>query len=257
MSGWHVVEARSPFEHLAEAADPFAWLEARAGEVFRHRPERRTFRFEHGGSGWFAKLHYGVGLRELVKNLLVLRLPVFDAGVEVRAAAVLATAGVTTVEPVAWGWRGLDPVHRRSFVVTREIAHDATLADLAATLGGSERRRALTDLARLVRTVHDAGVNHRDLYLVHVLRTAEGRDALIDLHRAQVRRRVPARWRAKDLAALAFSAEDAAPLSRFERLRFVRTYTGEPLPAHFAAHAAFWRRVAQRAARMRERGARG
>jgi heptose I phosphotransferase len=251
-----VQRAAPPFERLRSEADPFAWLEARAGDVFRDRPERRTFRFEHGGAGWFAKLHYGVGVRELLKNLVLLRLPVFDAGAEVRAADVLAAAGVPTLEPVAWGWCGRDPLRRRSFVVTREVVHDATLDDLAATLTGAARRRTLTDLARLVRTLHDAGVNHRDLYLVHLLRSGD-RDVLIDLHRAQLRRRVPARWRAKDLAALAFSAAAAGPLSLADRLRFVRAYADRPLREELAENGAFWCRVARRAERMRVRGARG
>ena len=181
-----------------------AWLEARAGRVHRDLPTRRTFEFEHAGARWFAKIHLGVGERELFKNLLVLRLPVFGAEAELGAIARLDAAGLPTLSVAAWGVsRDLLPTRRRSFLVTRAIEHDETLEDRvrARFLDPSERRDRIRDLAGLVRRMHEAGVNHRDLYLVHVLLTGDGL-RLIDLHRAQVRGAVPRRWRAKDLAAL-------------------------------------------------------
>lgn len=259
MSGWQVPEAEPPFTALVTAADPVAWLEARAVDYFRELPERRTFRLEHAGERWFAKVHEGVGLRELLKNALVLRLPVFDASSERRAIAVLEAAGVATLESVAWGWQGRDPLRRRSFLVTREVDHEETLDARwgRSDLPPGERRRLLEEVAELVRRMHEAGVNHRDLYLVHLLRCRDGRLRLIDLHRAQCRARVPARWRSKDLAALAFSAAAAGELSVRDQLRFLRVYRPGPLRRTLAEHAWLWADVERRARRMQRRGARG
>jgi heptose I phosphotransferase len=83
--------------------------------------------------------------------------------------------------------------------------------------------------------MHRGGVNHRDFYICHFLLqldpppTADAlKLSIIDLHRAQVRERTPLRWRDKDLASLHFSALDIG-LTRRDRLRFLRTYFGQPL----------------------------
>lgn len=259
MKRWHVPEARAPFTELAAEADPIAWLEARALDYFRERRDRRTFRFEHAGAGWFAKVHDGVGSGELLKNALVLRLPVFDAGLERRALAALEAAGVPTLEAFAWGWCGRNPLVRRSFLVTREIEYEETLEDFwrRRDSGFAERRRVVADVAGLVRRMHEAGINHRDLYLVHVLRRADGTLCVLDLHRAQMRRRVPQRWRAKDLAALAFSARAAGGAGRRDELRFLRTYRPGSLRSSLREERGLWRDVARRARRLQRRGARG
>ena len=232
-----------------------AWLEARAGRVHRDLPTRRTFEFEHAGARWFAKIHLGVGERELFKNLLVLRLPVFGAEAELGAIARLDAAGLPTLSVAAWGVsRDLLPTRKRSFLVTRAIEHDETLEDRvrARFLDPSERRDRIRDLAGLVRRMHEAGVNHRDLYLVHVLLTGDGL-RLIDLHRAQVRGAVPRRWRAKDLAALAFSARATGALCAADERRFVACYARGAL----RGDEGFWRDVERRALRMARRGAQG
>ena len=255
MTTWRIEAANDAFACLRHEADPIAWLEARAGRVHRDLPSRRTFEFEHAGARWFAKIHLGVGERELLKNLLVGRLPVFGAEAERAAIACLDAAGLPTLALAAFGMRSdLLPTRRRSFLVTRAIEHDETLDDRvrAVTLTPRERRARIRALAALVRQMHDAGVNHRDLYLVHVLLTIHGL-RLIDLHRAQVRSTVPRRWRAKDLAALAFSARATGRLSAADERRFVACYVSGPL----RVDAKFWREVERRAQRMARRGARG
>ena len=255
MTGWRVRAAEAPFECLRSEPDPVAWVEARAGRVHRDLPTRRTFEFGHAGARWFAKIHRGVGERELLKNLLVLRLPVFGAEAELQAIARLDAAGLPTLSVAAWGVsRDLLPTRRRSFLVTRAVEHEETLEDraLAPLLEPGERRDRIRALAGLVRRMHDAGVNHRDLYLVHVLLCSYGL-RLIDLHRAQVRGAVPRRWRAKDLAALAFSARATGALGPADERRFVACYARGAL----RRDEDFWRDVERRAARMAQRGAQG
>ena len=38
------------------------------GEDFRLVKARRTFRFEAGGKGYFAKVHHGIGWKEILKD---------------------------------------------------------------------------------------------------------------------------------------------------------------------------------------------
>jgi heptose I phosphotransferase len=109
--------------------------------------------------------------------------------------------------------------------------------------------------------MHGAGINHRDYYLCHFhldersLGERSPRCHVIDLHRAQLRRRTPRRWRVKDLAGLYFSAMDCG-LTRRDLLRFVHHYTGGELRRAVQRDAKLWRQVARRAERLyaREHG---
>ena len=75
-----------PFASLWSGLDPFVAVEALKGEVFRELEARRTLRIEVAGQGYFVKIHRGVGWKEILKNLLSLRLPVLGAGNEWRAS---------------------------------------------------------------------------------------------------------------------------------------------------------------------------
>lgn len=265
MSPRELVHVEPPLDRLWQGRDPFRWLEECSGEVYRDLPDRRTFRFEVAGEGFFAKLHRGIGWREIGTSLLSLRLPVVDARRERDAIEVLHDAGVPTMETLAWGVRGRSPASRRSFIVTREIPARRTLDDLARAWGErghcdvALKRRLIARVAELTRRMHDAGVNHRDLYLVHLLLPDDsgiaGLICLIDLHRAQIRARVPRRWRVKDLGSLLFSAR-VAPLTRTDRLRFVAAYRRAPLRRVLATEAGLWRAVERRGQRLWAEGLR-
>ena len=256
------VHASEPFRTLFARVDPFAWLAAQTGPVFRAAPGRRTLRFEYAGADWFLKFHTGVGWMEICKNLLYLRAPVLDARREAVAAAALGVAGVPTVDVVAWGRAGRNPARRHSFIVTRPIAADRTLDDVArAWLAGDERdpvlkRRVIRRVAELVRRMHAAGIHHRDLYLVHFL-VSELPDGLhlIDLHRAGVEPSVRRRWLVKDLGSLDFAAGTAL-LTRHDRLRFLAAYRGRPLREVLATEGGFWAAVRRRSRRLQRRAER-
>lgn len=76
--------------------------------------------------------------------------------------------------------------------------------------------------------------------------------SLIDLHRSQLRRRTPRRWRDKDLAALYFSALHIG-LTRRDLLRFVREYFPGPLRATLETEAALLRKLGTEAGRLETR----
>ncbi|HSH40729.1 MAG TPA: lipopolysaccharide core heptose(I) kinase RfaP [Arenicellales bacterium] len=230
------------------------WL-AIEGHEFRRTPDRRTLRFEHAGRGYFLKAHFGVGWREIIKNLAQLKLPVLDAGNEWLAIHLVRGLGIPSMDAVACGI-GPGLPHRRSFIVTRELAGMASLEELADEgldrVDAGLRRRLIHRVAATARTLHGNGINHRDFYLCHFLLAPPGdsrhpgRLHLIDLHRAQVRRRTSRRWRIKDLGGLYYSALDAG-LSTRDRLRFIRAYAGGGSLRRALADRAFWHRVERRA----------
>lgn len=256
-----LLELLEPFASAWDGRDPFVEVDQLDGETFKEKDNRRVFRFELAGQSWFAKVHHGVGWREIFKNLVSLRTPILSARNEWRAIREFERLGVPTLEPAAFGEKGFNPAARDSFLITREVEQFITLEDLAARWAEVSDpvrlKRALIDhLAVLSRTLHDNGVNHRDFYLCHfLLEIPDGIEGIldrpllirvVDLHRAMIfRGQVNTRWREKDLGALLYSSMHIG-LTRRDIYRFIRGYTGLPLRQALAQRHTLWRRVWRR-----------
>lgn len=234
------------------------------GEVHRQTAARRTLRLVgDDGCAYFAKLHDGVGWREILKNLLVGKMPVLGARNEYAACRVLAANGVDAPAVAAFGEQGRNPATRRSFVICDALDDRVSLEDLGRRWAleppsPALRRRLIVAVAELARAMHAAGLQHRDFYLAHLLadarklRAGEVALAVIDLHRAPLRSPLPLRWRRRDLAALLYSVNATGlTLTRCERRHFVAAYAKSGTAA--LRRGRFWRRVAARAERLRER----
>ena len=252
-----------PFDRLWERKDPFHAVESLEGRVFRALQGRRTLSTSIGGQKFFVKIHRGTGWWEVFKNLLSGRLPVLGASNEWRALRRLHQLGVPTMKAAAYGCRGWNPARRHSFIITEDLGDTVSLEDFTRDWLGNPpslglKRALIGEVACMTRTMHRGGVNHRDLYLCHFLMHREKRLetgprlSLIDLHRAQVRSRVPRRWRDKDLAGLYFSALEIG-LTRRDRLRFLITYFDKPLREILTAESTLLRRLDSKARRLAER----
>ena len=103
--------------------------------------------------------------------------------------------------------------------------------------------------------MHEKGINHRDFYLCNILLDKQALETetrvlyVIDLHRAQIRKRTPLRWIIKDLAGLYFSSK-ASGLTKRDELRFVKEYRKGSLESAFNKEAAFWQKVKKRGDRL-------
>lgn len=234
-----------PFDRLWAGRDPFAAVAELAGSarpdaITRDVEGRRTLRFEVAGRAYYLKWQQGIGWSRILGELVRLRRPVLGAGDEWRAIQACHALGVPTMTATAYGERGRGWARRSSFLITEAIEPAIDLDTFTrgwrdAPPDPTLKRTLLREVARIARALHEGGLNHRDFYLCHfLLRTAPSpapqpvQLALIDLHRLQIRRRTPPRWRNKDLAALHFSALDIG-LTRRDRLRFLRTYFAAPL----------------------------
>jgi len=237
------------------------------GEVYRELEGRRTLRFLVGQDAYFLKLHFGVGWKEIFKNLSQLRLPVLGAKNEWLAVNRLRELGIDTMTPVAYTNQGGNPAKLHSCIITKALEHTQSLEELSVKnqISVGLRRKLIDKLANVAKKMHDSGINHRDFYLCHFLIDmdcvtviekimVQNRDKkltvyLIDLHRAQIRDQTPARWRVKDLGGLLFSAADSG-LTRNDTLRFVKLYTGRPLRETFKGEDKFWSAVVRRAHKL-------
>ena len=247
--------------------DLFSALSTVEGEVYRRSARRCTSRVVIGGKAYFAKIHEGVGWREIAKNVLVGKPPVLGARRDFEASRRLCARGVAVPELAAFGERGINPARRRSFAIHDALAGFRSLEDvgngwLASPPPGEAKRAVLTGAGRLTAAMHAAGVCHRDFYACHLMAHAaklgegEAELVLIDLHRAKVHRRLPRRARVRDLGALLYSTS-AMPLTERDRLRFVAAYAGVPVGVELRRQGGFWRAVRRRAERLHARAVAG
>ena len=223
--------------------DPFAKAFALEGEVFRNVKNRRTLRFRWNGKDYFIKMHRGVGWREIFKNLFQLKRPVLGAANEYLAIRKLESLGVDTMTVYAFAERGSNPAKRESFLITGALENMTSLEDFCRNWKVDPpefrwKHRLIAALARVCSSMHFAGLNHRDCYLCHFLldnaafARGEIRLFVLDLHRAELRKKIPRRMRVKDLAGIFFSSMDLG-LSRRDALRFIAEYAkGGPLDEH-------------------------
>ena len=243
-----------------DGQDPFEAVMGLTGEIFKSRQGRVTLRFERDGRFYFVKLHHGIGWGVLLRYLWQLRWPVTDARNEWWAIGAIEALGVTTMKRVAFGCRGWLPARRRSFLITEALENTISLEDYCRSWRHHPpplalKRALIAKVASIARRLHANGFNHRDFYLCHLLlqRDADGRIVdekapqlfLIDLHRVRRRRRLPRRWRVKDIAGIYFSSY-LAGLTRTDRLRFICAYTQKPIRRALQTELAFWRAVARK-----------
>jgi heptose I phosphotransferase len=156
----------------------------------------------------------------------------------------------------AFGARGINPARRCSFIITEAIEPSISLEDYCVDWQKSpppfaEKLSLVNKVAEIAGRMHGAGMTHRDFYLCHFLLKNPGGQhapelALIDLHRSLVKKRVPRRWRLKDLAGVYHSAFDIG-LTRRDALRFIRTYRQQPLRKVLASEGQFWSQVQHKA----------
>jgi hypothetical protein len=152
---------------------------------------------------------------------------------EYNALILLAGSGVPTITPIAAAAERKGIICR-SFILTESLGRTVKLQDwapqhlIAKNPQTEKAKRAIIEsLARITRTMHESGINHRDYYLthIHIKKDESHKPALfvIDLNRADIRKKVPLRWRVKDIAALNFSAPTSV-FTRTDRIRFVKIY---------------------------------
>jgi hypothetical protein len=265
-----VLILRDELQGLWQGKDVFAEVRQLQGDIARAVPGRETRRFELNGKVYYRKLHTGVGWGEIVKDLIRLRLPVIGARNEWLALNRLQELGVPSLVPVAFGEQYTNPARRLSFIVTRELTGTVQLDDYLCgrvrenALGFCEKRMLLCQVAQVASTIHLHGINHRDLYLCHFLLDQESMQAwqqggeppvlyLVDLHRAQLRARVPRRWLVKDVASIYFSAMALGLLTRGDIYRFLRAYFKTPLKDIFQQRHSLLQQIERRAAKLYQR----
>jgi heptose I phosphotransferase len=230
------------------------------GKVYSLVKTRETLRFTLQNKAYFIKKHFGVGYKELLKNLLQFRLPIFGAENEYQAIKKLKQLDIPTMTLAGYGRSGFNPIKRQSFVITEELSNMVSLEN--ACKGWLQnppsfilKKTLIKKTADIARTLHNSGLNHRDFYICHFLWNKSVSDPilyLIDLHRVQIRKKTPMRWRIKDIAGLYFSSMNIG-LTKRDLLRFIRYYFAQPWQNVLKDYKKFLHKVEKRAKKLYEK----
>ncbi|RKZ94964.1 MAG: lipopolysaccharide core heptose(I) kinase RfaP [Gammaproteobacteria bacterium] len=245
----------------------FDKVKQQQGKIFRSKEGRKTLQFELGDKPYFLKLHQGVGWWEIIKNFLQLRLPIIGAKNEWQAIQFLEQHELDTMTIAAYGQQGWNPAKQLSFLITDELVDTMSLEHLGEQWQKTPpsfqtKIKLVAKIALIARKMHENGMNHRDFYLCHFLLdhsfsetnmiTDDTQLFLIDLHRAQLRRKVPERWLVKDIGSLYYSALDVT-LTQRDLFRFMKVYSGLSLRKLLIDQSGFWGKVQQRAYKLRDK----
>ena len=229
------------------------------GEAFRDMPGRLTLKLALNNESYFIKQHFGVGWLEIFKNLLSFKWPIIGAETEWNAIKKLNALGIPTTPLVGYGKRGCNPATMQSFVLTKDLGDITSLETLCADWKQNPpmlkfKRDLIKEVARIAKTLHGNGMNHRDFYICHFcldnpkLRQGELCLYLIDLHRVGIRPKITHSAKLKDLAGLYFSAMDIG-LTKRDYLRFLRDYCDD-LREDFLDNKTFWNKIEARALKL-------
>jgi len=158
-------------------------------KTYRHRGWGNTLRFFLFGSK--AKAEWAMGIRFMA-------------------------LGIPSFQPLAYGERRKGPFLKEAYLVTREVPNSISLDRYLEELRkedpdriSEKKANILKGIAGLVGEIHRKGIYHRDLHSGNILVKWNGSHGLclhiIDLHRADVYRRISKQKRLQNLAQLFFS----------------------------------------------------
>lgn len=212
----------------------------RGGKVLKQLPSRSILKIEFSSGAetkvFFMKRHKGsLSLGEVIRAFLS-GFSLSWGRKEWEVIQAFQKSGIPTLTPVAAGER-VSWFRQESFLLTEELKGFQSLelflkSHFMIPLSREkmkEKRAIIQELARIIRNMHEAGFNHRDLYCCHIFiqRQESGKREwrVLDLQRVDRRRWFRSRWITKDLAALNYSAPSPF-ITRTDRLRFLRCYLG-------------------------------
>ncbi len=175
-----------------------------------------------------------------------------------RNLAYIARRRSFRQDPIGWF------LPRETYLITLKEENAVNLAtylsQVLPALPEPQRRARTRDviesIARLIRTLHDRSLSHRDLKASNILLSPDGGNPmLIDLVGVTLAHPLPRHRRVRDLARLAASALSFPGIGRTDVLRFLRAYRPGGLGSK-ADWRSFWRAVDRAIGRKRDRNER-
>jgi heptose I phosphotransferase len=279
-------------EDMLTNVDRWQYIFNLSGEQYRFVKNRQTIRITLANNNYFLKKHYPLSILDIIKNFI--KCAKYSSALdESRAIAAVTQLGINTLEVSAFGMRTGKFGSNSSFIMTKAVEPNLNLDTFCEMLINTKfyyklKRIIIKHIAQITRKLHLQGLNHRDYYLCHYLLNFTQADVaaikdslndrdiqnsnvtikmieqefiarvyLIDLHRMQIRDKVPTRYIIKDLSALLFSVR-SLQFTKFDYIRFLKIYlncsTKYNLKQFFLHEKRWLTRIVYKAAAMREKG---
>ena len=99
---------------LIKHGDAFSYIMQMQGKAYRDVGIRKTIQVNIEGKSYFIKQHFGVGWREIFKNIFSFKRPILSAITEVDAIQKLVSIGIATTPFVGYGVKGANPATLQS-----------------------------------------------------------------------------------------------------------------------------------------------
>ncbi len=238
-----ILEVPAAIKQQINSPDVFNALLRMQGKVFRDVKGRKTIQVKLHDKSYFIKQHFGVGWREIIKNLIAFKKPILGAITEVNAIRKLDEIGIATTPLVAFGQQGCNPAKQQSFVMTADLGDITSLEDVSADWKNTSpnpifKQQLIIAVAKIAKKLHENGINHRDFYIGHFCLDNLSNDNLIqhnknlpaiklyliDLHRVLIHAKPSINGNMKDIAALYFSSMDIG-LTKRDLMCFRKHYS--------------------------------
>ncbi|WP_348666551.1 lipopolysaccharide core heptose(I) kinase RfaP [Arsenophonus symbiont of Ornithomya chloropus] len=229
-----MLKIQEPFKSFWKNKNHFIEIEKLQGKIIRQLETRKTLYFTFNKEKYFIKIHYGITIKEIIKNLFFLRLPILGAKKEWEIVQYLSKHKIDTMDIKVFSEEKINVLQRKSFIITKALTPTISLENFCKNWKHIPpefriKKMLIVQLAQIIRKMHKSGVNHRDCYICHFLLHIPINDvqkikiSIIDLHRAQLRKIVPKRWKNKDLIGLYYSALNIG-LTKGDIFRFLKIY---------------------------------
>lgn len=229
-----------------------------SGEIYRQVKSRKTLRVKLS-KNYFIKIFKPISLSEILKNLLSLSWPFGSALDERDAILAVQKLNIKTLDIAGFGVKQ-QGIKNTSFLITQAIEPNISLDKfLEQKINQPQyfklKRQLIKFIAVTTQRLHSHGLNHRDYYICHYLLKLNDGELLdnlylIDLHRMQIRSRVPIRYIIKDLSGLLFSIRNYN-FTKADYLRFIKFYN---LQHDYRTNQKFWDKIVAKANGLKEKG---
>ena len=87
------------------------------GEVYRQYANRVTKKIRHKNLNYFLKFHGTVGWKEIIKNIVLFKLPIVGAKQEFLALSRMQTLAIKGPKVKSYFSRGINPSNKSSFLI--------------------------------------------------------------------------------------------------------------------------------------------